>query len=53
MNVADQLTKWGKNLEIDPNSAWIRDHPFLYKSEEEWPTDELRVHLLLYDIRFQ
>ncbi|XP_062704467.1 uncharacterized protein LOC134286808 [Aedes albopictus] len=60
LNVADQLTKWGKNPEIHPDSPWVRGQQFLYESEEDWPmknlppvntTEELRVHLLLHDVK--
>ncbi|XP_053691773.1 uncharacterized protein LOC128740262 [Sabethes cyaneus] len=60
LNVADQLTKWGKDPEMHPDSAWVRGPAFLYKTSEEWPkrvlppantTEELRVHLLLHDVR--
>ncbi|XP_065090808.1 uncharacterized protein LOC135711770 [Ochlerotatus camptorhynchus] len=60
LNVADQLTKWGKDPKIHPNSSWIKGPQFLYISEEGWPkknlppanmTEELRVHLLLHDVK--
>ncbi|XP_055632593.1 uncharacterized protein LOC129773068 [Toxorhynchites rutilus septentrionalis] len=60
LNVADQLTKWGKDPEMHPDSTWVRGPSFLYKRVEEWPkkelppansTEELRVHLLLHDVK--
>ncbi|XP_062714303.1 uncharacterized protein LOC109417163 [Aedes albopictus] len=60
LNVADQLTKWGKDPDTKPSSAWVRGQQFLYESEEDWPrknmppantTEELRVHLLLHDVK--
>ncbi|XP_058457230.1 uncharacterized protein LOC131434494 [Malaya genurostris] len=58
LNVADQLTKWSKDLELLSNSSWVTGPRFLYLDEEDWPkknmppantTEELRVHLLLHD----
>ncbi|XP_058817729.1 uncharacterized protein LOC131681041 [Topomyia yanbarensis] len=60
LNVADLVTKWGKGLEIHPNSPWVRGQQFLYDSVEKWPkrelppantTEELRVHLMLHDVQ--
>ncbi|XP_055527785.1 uncharacterized protein LOC129720345 [Wyeomyia smithii] len=62
MNVADQLTKWGKDPEMHPGSAWVRGPSFLYENEEKWPkkelppsntTEELRIHLLLHNVKVQ
>ncbi|XP_062557895.1 uncharacterized protein LOC134222751 [Armigeres subalbatus] len=48
------------NAEIHPNSVWVRGQQFMYEREEEWPrknlppantTEELRVHLLLHDVK--
>ncbi|XP_058455592.1 uncharacterized protein LOC131432955 [Malaya genurostris] len=59
LNVADQLTKWGKDLELLSDSSWVRGPNFLYEKEEDWPrksmppantAEELRVHLLLHDV---
>ncbi|XP_055551044.1 uncharacterized protein LOC129733299 [Wyeomyia smithii] len=59
LNIADQLTKLGNELDLSSNSSWVRGPAFLYQSEEKWPrkcmppantTEELRVHLLLHDI---
>ncbi|XP_058449080.1 uncharacterized protein LOC131429046 [Malaya genurostris] len=36
LNIADQITKWGKDPEIHPNSPWVRGQPFLY-NVEDWP----------------
>ncbi|XP_055543012.1 uncharacterized protein LOC129728591 [Wyeomyia smithii] len=61
MNAADQLTKWGKDPEMHPGSAWIRGLSFLYENEK-WPkkelppsntTGELRIHLLLHNVKVQ
>ncbi|XP_065083280.1 uncharacterized protein LOC135705459 [Ochlerotatus camptorhynchus] len=60
LNVADQLTKWGKEPEMHTDSTWARGPAFLYKSEQEWPEkemppantmEELRIHLLLHDVK--
>lgn len=61
-NVADQLTKWGKDPEMHPDSSWVRGPAFIYKDEQEWPekelpppntTEELRVHLLIHNVKLQ
>ncbi|XP_055523080.1 uncharacterized protein LOC129717248 [Wyeomyia smithii] len=60
VNVADQLTKWGKDPDMHSNSSWVRGPAFLYQSEEGWPkrelppantTEELRIHLLLHEVK--
>ncbi|XP_053691432.1 uncharacterized protein LOC128739955 [Sabethes cyaneus] len=62
LNVADQLTKWGTDPELHSDSVWLRGPRFLYQSEHEWPkrelppantTEELRIHLLLHDVKLQ
>lgn len=61
-NVADQLTKWGKDPEMHPESSWVCGPAFIYKSEHEWPKkelpppntmEELRVNLLIHDVKLQ
>ncbi|XP_055614291.1 uncharacterized protein LOC129760657 [Uranotaenia lowii] len=39
LNVADEATKWGKGLSIQPDSRWLKAPEFLYDNEEEWPHD--------------
>ncbi|XP_062557815.1 uncharacterized protein LOC134222672 [Armigeres subalbatus] len=60
LNVADLLTKWGKDPDLHPSGPWVRGPQFLYDREENWPrkslppantTEELRVHLLLHDVK--
>ncbi|XP_053686353.1 uncharacterized protein LOC128735899 [Sabethes cyaneus] len=59
LNVADQLTKWGKDPDFTTESQWIRGPAFLYRKEEDWPnksmppantTTEFRTNLLLPDV---
>ena len=59
INVADQLTKWGKDPGLLSDNCWLRGPAFLYQKKEEWPrktlppantTEELRIHLLLHDV---
>ncbi|XP_055614983.1 uncharacterized protein LOC129761292 [Toxorhynchites rutilus septentrionalis] len=62
LNVADQLTKWGKDPEMHSDSVWVRGPTFLYEIEQNWPkkelppantTEELRIHLLLHETKGQ
>ncbi|XP_058836884.1 uncharacterized protein LOC131693240 [Topomyia yanbarensis] len=62
LNVADQLTKWGKDPDMHADSAWVQGMEFLYTNKQEWPkkalppantTEELRIHLLLHDVKVQ
>ncbi|XP_055539615.1 uncharacterized protein LOC129726677 [Wyeomyia smithii] len=58
-NVADALTKWGKDTEPVSNGRWFRGPSFLYRNEAEWPlqkvvnantSEELRARYLLLHI---
>ncbi|XP_055589555.1 uncharacterized protein LOC129741792 [Uranotaenia lowii] len=60
-NIADCLTKWGKETIPDSNSRWFKGPSFLYAKPENWPKpktrieatqDELKAHLLLHHISF-
>ncbi|XP_058817299.1 uncharacterized protein LOC131680602 [Topomyia yanbarensis] len=58
-NLADQITKWGKDPDIRSGSPWVQGLQFMYQEEKTWPkralppantVEELRVHLLLHDV---
>ncbi|XP_065094074.1 uncharacterized protein LOC135714621 [Ochlerotatus camptorhynchus] len=59
LNVAGQLTKWGKDPVLHSDGSWVRGPSFLYSPETDWPkkqlppantTEELRIHLLLHNV---
>ncbi|XP_055584979.1 uncharacterized protein LOC129737844 [Uranotaenia lowii] len=56
-NIADCLTKWGKDTEPESNGRWFMGPSFLYENPEIWPkqrchredpTEERKVHVLLH-----
>ncbi|XP_062703806.1 uncharacterized protein LOC134286238 [Aedes albopictus] len=58
-NLADCLTKWGKDTVPDSNGRWFNGrNSFLYSDMDDWPKqkqvpetiEELRAHLLLHNI---
>ncbi|XP_062534843.1 uncharacterized protein LOC134204024 [Armigeres subalbatus] len=58
-NLADCLTKWGKDTEPDSNGRWLNGkNSFLYRDMHSWPkqkqiaetSEELRAHILLHHI---
>ena len=58
-NLADCLTKWGKDTEPDSNGRWFDGrNSFLYSEINYWPkqkpiaetSEEIRAHLLLHHI---
>lgn len=58
-NLADCLTKWGKDTEPNSNGRWFNGrNAFLYSGMEHWPkqkkitetSEELRAHLLLHHV---
>lgn len=60
INIADILTKWSTDPDLSPNSPWVRCPRFVYGDPKDWPkralpppntTVELRIHLLLHDVR--
>uniref|UniRef100_A0A182HZZ0 DUF5641 domain-containing protein n=1 Tax=Anopheles arabiensis TaxID=7173 RepID=A0A182HZZ0_ANOAR len=40
-NVADEGTKWQKIPDMSPSSRWFRGPSFIWKSEDEWPAENL------------
>ncbi|XP_038117193.1 uncharacterized protein LOC119769289 [Culex quinquefasciatus] len=59
-NIADILTKWGKDPNVRPDSPWVCCPRFIHDQQVNWPkkslpppntTEELRVHLLLHDVQ--
>ncbi|XP_062541700.1 uncharacterized protein LOC134209706 [Armigeres subalbatus] len=59
LNVADQLTKWTRDPNLNSDSEWFIGPKFLYREEEDWPKqkryestqEEAKVHLLAHDIQ--
>ncbi|XP_062703529.1 uncharacterized protein LOC134285982 [Aedes albopictus] len=58
-NAADDVTKWGEWTQLSSNGRWFCGPDFLYKPEEDWPTqkfkiveveNELRASILLHNI---
>ncbi|XP_058819112.1 uncharacterized protein LOC131681975 isoform X2 [Topomyia yanbarensis] len=58
-NLADCLTKWGKDTVPESNGRWLNGkNSFLYQDMENWPKqkqiaetpEELRAHLLLHHV---
>ncbi|XP_055584843.1 uncharacterized protein LOC129737708 [Uranotaenia lowii] len=56
-NIADCLTKWGKDTEPESNGRWFTGPSFLYENPEAWPkqrshrndpTEERKAHILLH-----
>ncbi|XP_035776777.1 uncharacterized protein LOC118458427 isoform X2 [Anopheles albimanus] len=40
-NVADMLTKWSTEPDMQSDSTWFRGPKFLYMSEDKWPVKEM------------
>ncbi|XP_055634235.1 uncharacterized protein LOC129774509 [Toxorhynchites rutilus septentrionalis] len=60
MNVADQLTKWTRDPEVNSTSSWFTGPRFLYLPEADWPKqrlprpdteEELKAHLHVHDVQ--
>ncbi|XP_055617605.1 uncharacterized protein LOC129762983 [Toxorhynchites rutilus septentrionalis] len=58
-NVADEATKWKRQLNIRSDSRWIRGPNFLWQAKHAWPTEpfntistteKLRAHLLYHNV---
>ncbi|XP_053699197.1 uncharacterized protein LOC128746180 [Sabethes cyaneus] len=58
-NVADGLTKWGKDTEPDSNGRWLKGPAFLYLDKHYWPqqkaasadtSEELRTAFLFHHL---
>ncbi|XP_065092421.1 uncharacterized protein LOC135713258 [Ochlerotatus camptorhynchus] len=40
-NPEDYATKWGSGPSLDVEGAWFKGLPFLHRSEEEWPKQNM------------
>lgn len=51
INVADDGTKWKKDIDVSSSSRWSRGPDFIWEPEETWPTAECDVEETSAELR--
>ncbi|XP_055614900.1 uncharacterized protein LOC129761210 [Toxorhynchites rutilus septentrionalis] len=50
-NIADSLTKWGRNTEPESNNEWFAGPSFLYLPQNQWPLQRAVVENVQEELR--